>query len=111
MKNDQEEIINAIKNKKYSFVWDKIKHIGNRDVCDEHQRYLIFFKAIHDFDYTMNNNFILFYKKYLKFLNFEKYKTFYVSTNKNMIQKLKNQSISPEEKRTKSKFKDLNEWI
>ena len=66
--NDQGHIIEACKNGDTSYVWSQIKYIGVQEEPNPETRYLIFRRAFHDFNPNINNNFIYFYKRYLKFL-------------------------------------------
>lgn len=93
--NDQGEIIKALKNKEYNKVWEKLKYVGYGDEQNINRRFLIFKKACNDFNPDINNNFILFYKNYIKYLDFNKDNTFVATTNYNFIRDLKNEHISP----------------
>lgn len=106
--NDQEHIINAIKNKDFGYVWNKLKWIGYDDEKDINMRYIIFLRAIKDFNYKKNNNFILFYKNYIKYLRF-KNNTFVFTDNPLVIRKLKNENASPTDT-TKGITKVLKDW-
>lgn len=97
--NDQGEIIEALKNKNYSKVWEKLKYVGYNDEKNIHRRYIIFKKACNDFNPYVNNNFILFYKKYINYLDFDKDSTFIATTNYGFIKDLKNENISPSDDR------------
>ena len=96
--NDQGQIIRLLKKEKYNEVWEKLKYVGYSDEENINRRYLIFKKACNDFDPKRNNNFILFYKKYIKYLDFDKDSTFIATTNYNFIRDLKNENISPSDK-------------
>lgn len=106
--NDQVEIIELLKQKNYTAVWEKIKSVGYKDVADIHERFLIFYKAALKFNPYRNNNFILFYKNYLKGYRIDQDETFRVSTSRNVIKKLKEQSISPS--KTTKFVQNLQEW-
>ena len=93
--NDQGEIIKLLKEKKFNAVWEKLKYVGYGDEQNINRRFLIFKKACNDFNPDKNNNFILFYKNYIKYLDFDKDSTFVATTNYNFIQELKNENISP----------------
>ena len=86
--NDQGEIIKLLKKKKYNEVWEKLKYVGYGDEPNANRRYLMFKKACNDFNPDKNNNFILFYKNYIKYLAFDKDTTFVATTNYNFIQEL-----------------------
>lgn len=66
--NDQGHIIEACKKGDYLYVWKHVKYIGYKDEPDITSRYLIFRKTFEDFNPERNNNFIWFYKRYIKFL-------------------------------------------
>lgn len=97
VENDQAEIILLLKKKKYNHVWELVKFIGYKEEPEVNRRYLIFKKACEDFNPDKNNNFILFFKNYIKYLDFNKDKTFYTTTNYTFIKQLKNENISPTE--------------
>lgn len=105
MQNDQVEIIQYIIEKKYHHVWERVKFIGIKDVSDINERYLIFMKAAHSFKPEINNNFIHFYKKYLRGLRLDKNETFLLTNTPSVIRELKNEIISPS--LTKSKRKAM----
>jgi hypothetical protein len=107
--NDQQDIIEAIKNNDYAYVWERVKQIGYKDVPDVHERYMFFHKAFLDFDPLRNNNFIHFYKTYLNYLRFDRNSTFRVTEDRANIRRLKEQSISPT-KDAKKIIKDLSNW-
>lgn len=93
--NGQFEILQAIKRKDFLYVWERLKYIGYTDVADMEDRYILFRQAIEMFDPDRNNNFIGFYKRYIKNRR-EKNATFYITENRNIIKSLKNYNISPE---------------
>lgn len=94
--NDQINIINGIVNKQYDKVWHLVKYIGYKDMPEMQKRYIFFYSIVDDFDYEKNNNFILFYKQRLKYIKIDENKTFYITSNRTIIGKLINESISPE---------------
>lgn len=108
-KNDQGKIIQALKDKDFLYVWEQIKYVGYADVPDVTERYIIFHKACLDFDPYKNNNFILYYKNYLKFLRFDQNSTFRVTRTRSTIRKLKRQAISPT-KQTSEMVDELSKW-
>ena len=93
--NDQGEIIKLLKKKEWNKVWEKLKYVGYSNEPSANRRYLVFKKACADFDPKKNNNFILFYKKYISYLDFDRDLTFVGTTNWNFIRDLKNENISP----------------
>lgn len=108
--NDQGHIIDALKDKKYNYVWEQVKFIGYRQVPDIEERYIFFFKAVDDFNPYENNNFIHFYKKYLSLLKFDKASTFVVTENRSMIKKLQTNAISPSDEMLGNVFEVLKNW-
>lgn len=93
--NDQVKLIQLLKKKKWNDAWELVKYVGYDDENDITKRYLIFKKACNDFDPAKNNNFIHFYKKYIKYLSFHKDETFVTTSNYYFIKELKNEHISP----------------
>ena len=93
--NGQFEILQAIKRKDFLYVWERLKYIGYTDVADMEDRYILFRQAIEMFDPDRNNNFIGFYKRYIKNRR-EKNTTFYITENRNIIKDMKNYNISPD---------------
>lgn len=110
IKNDQQDIIQAIIDKNDLYVWDRVKYIGYMDVPSINERFIIFNKAIAEFNPAQNNNFIKFYKDYLKFLRFDRNTTFRVTTNRSIIRKLKEQSISPTKDNHSKIVNELKKW-
>lgn len=108
--NDQQDIIKAIIDKDYLYAWERVKYIGYMDVPDINERYILFHRAIIDFNPAQNNNFILFYKQYLKFLKFDRNETFRVTENRSTIKKLKEQAISPTKDNHSKLIDELSKW-
>lgn len=95
--NDQVELIEDIKDGKIAKVWEKVKHVGIKDIPDPMVRFLIFNKVVLSFNPDRNNNFIHFYKQYMNFhktdeANMKQYK---LTNNRNVINLLKTQACSP----------------
>ena len=107
--NDQGHIIEALKQKNYYYVWEQVKYVGYEDEPNMNRRFIIFSRAAKDFDTEKNNNFIYFYKKYLKYLSFSKNDTFFTTDNYRVIQRLKNEHISPSDKQV-GLAKYLKDW-
>ncbi len=108
--NDQEHIINALQKGDYKYVWEQVKYIGYKQVPDINVRYMIFYDIVEDFDYENNNNFIYFYKARLNYYNADELSTFYVSRNRNIINKLKQEYISPTDCEKSKLTKILRKW-
>jgi len=108
--NDQQHIIEAIAVEDHMYVWQQVKYIGYKKVADINDRYVIFCSVIEKFDYTQNNNFIKFYSDHLKYSASYTNKTFYVSTNRSIINKLKRENISPTDCDNSSITKELKNW-
>lgn len=106
IKNDQGHIIEAIIEGNYNYVWEQVKYIGYQDESSPEIRYLIFQRAFHDFNPNINNNFIHFYKRYLKFLKDEP--TYF--TDKRNYKKAIDDLYSPNEKTSKfiKSLKDIS---
>ena len=108
-----QEILQAIERKDYSFVWKKLKFTGKNVISDIEERYLVFRNALNTFD---NNRGCEFYKYYCFMLMSYKSKNehgkFYLTHNDKIIRKLKNNYISPtSSKDEKSKiFLELKNW-
>lgn len=94
-KNDQGEIIKLLKEKNFIKVWENLKYVGYTTENNMNKRFIIFNKACDDFDPFINNNFILFYKNYLKFFKIDKNSTFIITENFSFIRQLKNEHVSP----------------
>jgi len=109
--NDQEDIIEALIQKNYSYVWERVKRVGYKDIADISERYIIFYKTVEAFHPEKNNNFILFYKNRLHFYKNSKNATYYVTSNRRIISILKNELISPSETCEASKLaNELLKW-
>jgi len=91
----QEEIIKLLRKKQWNHVWEKVKYVGYGQEPDINKRYLLFKKACQDFNAKKYDNFILFYKNYIKYYGFDKNLTFTMTSNENFIHELINESISP----------------
>ena len=104
---EQKDIIEALKNNNYNYVWERVKFIGYKVEKDIIQRRLIFSHAVKDFDVGKNDNFILFYKNYI---NYSIYNGNNVVSSFRMANKVNNDNISPEENSNKL-VKDLKEWV
>ena len=107
--NDQGHIIEALTRKDYNYVWQQVKYVGYEDEPNINRRYLVFSRTVHDFDPERNNNFIHFYKQYLKYISFSRDDTFFINDNYRIIQKLKNEHISPSYKQTPL-INELKDW-
>lgn len=106
--NDQGLIIEAIKNKDYYAAWEKVKWVGSKDITSIDERYLIFQHAVQLFNPYINNNFIYFYKRHLKGYDLNQDNTYYVTDTKSILNKLKQDYISPE---NRSKLtEELKKW-
>jgi len=97
IKNDQGELIQLIKEGKTGQVWAKVKAVGAREIPDPVVRFLVFNKAFVSFDPYRNNNFIHFYKNFIKFhvTNEANAKQFKLTNNRAVINALKMQACSP----------------
>ena len=108
--NDQEHIIDALRDGNYAYVWEQVKYIGYQKVADINDRYIIFCDIVESFDYERNNNFICFYSTRLGFINSDICDTFFVTHNKSIINKLKSEYISPTECENSKITRDLKKW-
>ena len=93
--NDQGEIIELIKQKRYKEVWPEVMYIGYNDMPDANERMMAFIKIIQKFDYNKSNNFIYYYKNNLNLQMKNRYQTFYVTQSRTIVNKLKRQLDSP----------------
>ena len=93
--NDQGDIIVALSKQQYAYVWKRVRACGYNTIANINDRYSIFCDCIDTFDYTKNNNFIKYYKDHLKYAASYNNKTFYVTSNRAIVKKLKNENISP----------------
>lgn len=110
VKNDQQHIIEALSIGDHMYVWQQVKYIGYKKVADINDRYAVFCSIVDKFDYENNNNFIKFYLDNLKYVASYDNKTFYVSVNRTIINRLKNENISPTECENSSITKELKNW-
>lgn len=111
IENDQADIIEALSLGDHVYVWGRVNKIGFKYFADIRERYTIFCGCVNSFDYTQNNNFIKYYMDHLKYSASYNNKTYYTSTNRKIIQKLRNENISPTEDCNKSKItKELRKW-
>lgn len=108
--NDQQHILDAIAVGDYMYVWQQVKWIGYKKVADINDRYAIFCQVVEKFDYEQNNNFIKFFLDHLSYSTSYNNKTFYVSTNRSIINKLKRENISPTDCDDSSITKELRNW-
>lgn len=108
--NDQAHIIEALQRGDYKYVWECVKYIGYKKVPNINTRYMIFYDIVEDFDYEKNNNFICFYKTRLNYYSADELSTFYVSRNRNIINKLKQEYISPTDCENSKLTKILRKW-
>lgn len=108
--NDQQHIIDALIVGDYQYVWQQVKYIGYKTVSDIYVRNTVFWGAIAEFDPDLNNNFIKYYMDKLKFSAGYDNKTFYVSTNRAIINKLKNENISPTDCANSKITSELKNW-
>lgn len=97
--NDQGHIIEAIKEGNRHYVWQQVKFVGVMDIQEIDERFMMFNKAFANFDPFVNDNFIYFYKRHLKYnrmydedRNFSK-----LTTNRNVINRLKSEISTPTE--------------
>ena len=93
--NDQQHIIDALSVADYMYVWQQVKYIGYKKVADMNERYLIFCDVVENFRYEENNNFILYYSQRLQFYSASKNDTFLVPASRGVVNRLKQEYISP----------------
>ena len=67
-----EKVLLKLKENKYNEAWDLVKYIGIDNVHDMRERYLVFLRAVSNFDVTVTNKFIPFYLRYLKLGDIER---------------------------------------
>lgn len=108
--NDQGYLIDALRKGDYKFVWEKVKYIGYQTVPNINTRCMIFYDIVEDFDYDANNNFIHFYKTRLKYHSADELSTYYVSRNRSIINKLKQEHISPTDCEKSKLTRLLRRW-
>jgi hypothetical protein len=108
--NDQQHIIDALMTKNYKYVWEQVKYIGYLKVADINTRYMIFCDIVEEFDYVKNNNFICFYTTRLGYYTADECSTYYVSRNRNVINNLKSENISPTECKKSKITRQLKDW-
>lgn len=95
--NDQGEIIELLKQRKFYAVWERVKLIGYQEISDMDERIMVCRKAYDKFDPYKNNNFIMFYKQYLKYHSSATIDESYykLTQNQNIIGALKTNAVSP----------------
>lgn len=110
VKNDQADIIEAIANGNYMYVWHRVYKCGFKIYEDINDRYAIFCDCVDSFDYETNNNFIKYYMDRLKYTASYNNKTYYVSTNRTIIRRLRNENISPTGCEKSKITRELKNW-
>lgn len=109
--NDQQHIIDALEAKDYDLVWEKVKYIGYKHISSMEDRYIIFFSIVEKFDTEKNNNFICWYKNYLKYANGYDFKGNRLTSNRHIHHILINEYISPTDDCGNSNIaKKLKDW-
>lgn len=108
--NDQGDIIEALREKNYIYAWEKVKYVGFKDVPDINERHLVFYIAAQRFNTEINNNFIIFYKQYLRYFRLDQNETFRVTTSRPNIKRLKEQAISPTKGSDSKIIDELKKW-
>ena len=95
--NDQGEIIEFIKEGKFYSAWERVKYVGYNIVPDMEDRLSVCRRAFKKFDPYKNNNFIMFYKQYLKFFKTSSIdeEHYNITSNQTVINALKTDYISP----------------
>lgn len=99
IQNDQGELIEQLKNEEYSKAWHKVRFVGVQDEPDIMARFLVFEKAADSFDPEKNNNFIGYYKNFLKFHSIERRDSeqVKVTSNRSVINLMRQQATSPQD--------------
>lgn len=110
IENDQAHIIDALRRRDYKYVWEQVKYVGYTTVPNINSRYVIFYDIVEDFDYEKNNNFIYYYKSRLKYYSADELGTFYVSRNRAIVNRLKQEYISPTECSESKLTRLLKRW-
>lgn len=108
--NDQGKIIKALRNKDYASVWEEVKWIGTGDMADISERRIIFDKCVLAFDPYINNNFILYYKKRLKWNGYSNNVECKLASSRRISEELKRQYISPTDKTSSKITEELKKW-
>lgn len=108
--NDQQHILDALAIQDYMYVWQQVKYVGYKKVSDINVRYSIFCDVVDTFDYTRNNNFIQFYLTRLSYYCADTNETYYVSSNRAIIHKLRNENISPSDCKSSKITRILKHW-
>lgn len=110
--NDQVKIRRYLRQKNYQAVWEEVKQIGYQIIPDQNMRYMFFCEVVKDFRLKDNNNFIMFYRQRLQYYKTDELKTFYATRNRSIINKLKNEHISPTgDCENSRRTKHLKEWM
>ena len=107
--NDQQHIIDAIDRKDYGYVWEQVKFVGYKKLPDINDRYTVFNKAIKLFDTELNNNFIQFYLSRIGFAT-SKVKNSRITQSRGVIDRCKNEYISPTDCEGHPIAKEMRKW-
>ncbi len=107
--NDQQHIIDALNKGDYNYVWEKVKYIGYKKMPDINDRYIIFCKKVKDFDTEKNNNFIQWYSQYIGY-NSSNVKNSRITQSRGVLDKCKNEYISPTDCKGFPIVKDIKNW-
>lgn len=112
IQNDQGHIIEAIKVGDRKYTWEQVKFVGTMSIESIDERFMIFNKAFENFDPYRNNNFILFYKRYLSYnkMNNNDREFSRLTSNRSVINTLKSQASTPTEDNQKL-IEDLKLFI
>lgn len=108
--NDQTDIIEALSIGDYAYVWHRVFKCGYKIFEDINERYAVFCDCVDNFDCSVNNNFIKYYMEHLKYVASYNNRTFYVSTNRSIIRKLRNENISPTDCEKSRLTQELKNW-
>lgn len=109
--NDQGHIIEAIKKGNRHYVWEAVKFVGTMYLSSIDERFLVFNKAFDNFDPHRNNNFILFYRKYLNYQRMSNNDREFsgLTNNRNVINTLMRELSTPTDDEPPL-IKDLKQW-
>lgn len=109
--NDQDALIEYIKNRNFDVAWEKVKFIGYLLIKDMEDRHIFFQPIAELFDYTKSNNFIQFYLQRLGYIKSTQNVTYLTTCNRNYIKQLLRQEISPDEDSELTKtVRELRNW-
>lgn len=107
--NDQQHIMDALDKGNYDYVWEHVKFVGFKEIPDIYERYSVFCDIVKSFDTEKNNNFIQYYKSYLKYAASNVMNSRIIKSN-GVLNQVKTETISPTDCKGKPIVKNTKNW-